>query len=179
LISAVFWVSLRAVTLFFYINMLAGVLPLSPLSTSLAFVPSNGVVQISHSLETILDENDSASAYNQCVTQGRGTRYFSNTCSKLVDVLRKKMSIMALESDVQMQAEKLSKKPLPKDASKRLAILAKINLLSAQAEETIKTAQTGPKNDDAKETLPDIIMAIKKVQISVTAYTKLFPNRLH
>jgi hypothetical protein len=139
-------------------------------------IPNNGVVLTSRSLDTVLSTADEESLYNRCVTQGRSARYFSNSCTKLVDILRKKMNVMALESDLQMQAEKLSHKRLPKDASNRVAILAKINLLSTQAEETIKTAQTASKSDDAKENLPDIISAIQKVQMSVTAYTKLFPS---
>jgi actin-related protein len=156
---------------FIYFSFVLGITPICSAS-----IPSNGVLQTSRSLDSILSVNDAQSAYNQCVTQNRGARYFSNSCTKLIDTLRKKMNMMVLESDLQMQAEKIAKKPLPKDASSRIAMLAKINLLSTQAEETIKTAQTASKNNDSKEDLPDIVTSIQKVQTSVAAYTQLFPN---
>jgi len=139
-------------------------------------IPSNGVLQTSRSLETMLDSRNSESAYNQCISQGRGARYFSNSCTKLIDTLRRKMNIMALESDLQMQAERISDKRIQKEAASRLAVLSKINLFSTQAEETIKTVQTDTKTSDAKENLPDVLTAIKKVQNSVLAYSKLLPN---
>ena len=79
------------------------------------------------------------------------------------------MSGMALEADVQMQSEKLSQGPLSKLATFRISILSRINLLSSQAEEALKTYET-------KDDLPAIVSTIQKVQVSVAAYTKLFPN---
>ena len=158
-------------TAFIYISFLLGLS-----KDAHAIIPNNGVVQTSKSLDSLLSTKSEDSAYLQCMNQGRGARYFSNSCTKLVDTLRKKMNMMALEADLQMQAEKLTQKPLSKDAASRVSLLAKINLLSTQAEETIKMVQTASKNNDTQEDIPDIVTAIQKVQTSVIAYTQLFPN---
>ena len=135
---------------------------------------NNGVIQTSRSLDTILSLNDSESAYHLCMTQGRGIRYFSNSCTKLLDALRKKMNRLAIEADLQIQAEKIEKKPISKSALARIAMLSKINLLSTQTEDTIISAQNSPKNNDSREDIPEIMASIKKVQISVAGYTRLF-----
>ena len=142
---------------------------------AIANIPKNGVVLAANSLEDLMKEANPGSAYQLCNTQSRSARYFSNECTRLIESLRKKMSVMMLESDLQMQAEKLGKVPLPRVSLSRIAMLAKINLLATQAEETIKAAQSSSRNSDSKEDLPDILPAVKKVQQSYQAYLKLSP----
>ena len=83
---------------------------------------------------------------------------------------------MALESDLQMQAEKLSKHPKQDKSPTRIAMLAKINLLATQAEETIKASLNTPHSGDQKEELSDILPAVKKVQIAFQSYSKMLPR---
>lgn len=84
------------------------------------------------------------------------------------------MNRLAIEADLQIQAEKIEKKPISKSALARIAMLSKINLLSTQTEDTIISAQNSPKNNDSREDIPEIMASIKKVQISVAGYTRLF-----
>lgn len=85
------------------------------------------------------------------------------------------MNVLVLESDLQMQAEKLAKPPLSRASTSRIAMLAKINLLATQAEDTIKAVQSNSKNSDSKDDLIDVLPAVKKVQLSYQAYLKLSP----
>ncbi|MBC7397029.1 MAG: hypothetical protein H7333_06265 [Bdellovibrionales bacterium] len=142
-----------------------------------ALVPKNGVILAANSLKDLLDEQDKESPYHRCVTQSLSARYFSNHCARLTELLRKKMNVMILESDLQMQAEKLAKEPLSSDAKSRISMLAKINLLAVQAEEVIKAAETRSENSDGKEALPDILPAVRKVQVSFLSYAKFLPRR--
>ena len=107
-----------------------------------AALPKNGVVITASSLQEVLNEENPGSPYQRCNTQSRSLRYFSNECSHLIESLRKKMNVLVLESDLQMQAEKLAKPPLSRASTSRIAMLAKINLLTTQAEDTIKAVQS-------------------------------------
>jgi hypothetical protein len=138
-------------------------------STSDASLPTNGVLRTNLALNSLLNSGDAESPYYRCLSQGTSALYFSNSCAKLFDALRKKMNMMALEADLQMQAEKLSPHPLSKVANDRISLLSKINLLSTQAQETLKASES-------KEDLPDIVDSVKRVQSVVTSYSELLPH---
>ena len=67
------------------------------------------------------------------------------------------------------------KKPIPKAALARIAMLSKINLLASQTEDSIVSVQNSPKSGDLRDDLPELLSSIKRVQISVAGYTKLYP----
>ncbi len=137
---------------------------------------NNGVILTAKSIETILNESDENSLYRKCQAQPRGFRFLSNACTQLVESLRKKMDTMTLESDLQMQAERISKHPKNDPSTNRIAMLAKINLLATQAEDAIKASLNNSKANDIKESLTDILPAVKKVQIAFKSYSKLLPH---
>lgn len=146
---------------------------LSLAPASFASIPShNGVLQTHTAIEAALNTKDPKSLLSQCENQGLGTRYFTNHCTKLVDLLRKRMNTLALDSDLQIQAEKISTTKLTAQAKARIKVLTSINVLSIQAEDAIMGAQASAKNETKSE-LADIVAIIKKVQTSVIRYSKL------
>ena len=146
---------------------------------SLASIPTNnGVLQTGQAIDSLLNANDTESLYYRCQNQGRGSRYFSDSCTKLIDTLRKRIDILVLESDLQIQAEKLAKPTLSKSAMSRISVLAQINLRSTQAEDAIKVLQNSAKGSDLKDDLPDVLTSVNKVQLLVANYSKLFGDGL-
>ena len=140
-------------------------------------IQKNGVVQAGEALLNLIDDKEKDSLFSRCTTESRSARYFSNSCSNLIVGLKKQMNRMVMESDFQMQAEKLSnRRPSNEHSNHRLAMLAKINLLATQAEETIKTVQNTSKNSDNRDDIPDLLPAVKKVELSFLTYLKLLKN---
>ena len=86
------------------------------------------------------------------------------------------MSMMALESDLQMQAERLKVSSSNELRNERIAMLAKINLLANQAEEALKSLKTGSSGGDHQERIPEVIPTVRKVQTAYEAYLKLLPH---
>ena len=146
---------------------------------AVAAIPSkgrNGVIHIGESLSLDIDTQNTNSAFSRCQNESRGTRFFSNSCTKLIETLQKKMSMMSLESDLQMQAERLKVSSFNELRNERIAMLAKINLLSHQAEEALKSLKTGQSGGDNQERIPEIIPTVKKVQTAYEAYLKFLPH---
>ena len=82
------------------------------------------------------------------------------------------MNTLALDSDLQIQAEKNSTAKLTAQVRARIEVLTSINVLSFQAEDAIWAAQASAKNE-TKSDLAEIVAIIKKVQTSVIRYSKL------
>ena len=172
MILAKAWVNVPRVRVLIFIGMMFSACP-----TIFASIPTNnGVLQTSNAVEALLNSSDTDSLYSRCLTQGIGARYFSDSCTKLIDNLRKRMDVLALEADLQIQAEKIAKPILSKIAATRILLLSKINLLSTQAEDMIKASQNNSKNSDPKEDLPDILSSVHNIQALVANYSKLFAN---
>lgn len=124
----------------------------------------NGLLITGNSLLALVDEKETHSPLSRCINEERGSRIFSNHCDELMANLKKRMSMMALESDLQIQNEKLSSTPLSDRDNQKVDVLSKINLLSLQAEETISSG-----ND-----LRTVITAVTKVKSSYLTYRKFY-----
>ena len=149
---------------------------LQPALASVEKHTKNGVMMIGDALTLTLDDQDQNSLIHKCQSENRGTRFFSNSCTKLMASLQKKMSMMALESDLQMQAERLKVATPAEKRNERIAMLAKLNLLSQQAEESIKSLLGSSASTDNQEHLTEVLPTILKVQTSYLSYLKLIPN---
>ena len=146
-----------------------------PLSNS-----KNGVVRTGTALSQMIDETQSGSLYLKCAQESTGMSLFSNSCKELIDQLQKKLSLMSLESDIQIQSEKIgihsgqelhrSQKPM------RVGMLVKLNLMSTQAEEAVKTLKANYPEGKFREHLDEVIPEVKKVQISYQSYLKLLTD---
>lgn len=77
---------------------------------------------------------------------------------------------MTIESDLQTQAERLSPNDKKAASSKKITWLAKLNLLSSQAQETIRVIQSGSKSNDVKDDIPDALTAARKVEACYRSY---------
>ncbi len=152
------------------------VVTLQPASASVEKHPKNGVMIIGEALTLTIDDQDQNSLIHKCQNENRGTRFFSNSCTKLMASLQKKMSMMALESDLQMQAERLKVATPAEKRNERIAMLAKLNLLSQQAEDSIKSLLGNTSSSYNQEHLLEVLPTILKVQTSYLAYLKLIPN---
>jgi len=158
----------------------ASILPVSPSSS----LPKNGLLKVGLSLLTILDESNPESLWSKCSQEGTGMQLFANSCKSLVDQLQKKLNLMTLESDIQIQAERIHYKPNltpnsrnPRHTQReRIALLRELNLLSTQAEDALQSVKTEQRDPQIQEHLSAILPGLKKVQTSFLAYSRLLTH---
>ena len=136
----------------------------------------NGVVRTGVILNQILSSSDETSPYSKCSREGNGLLMFSNSCKELIDQLQRKLALMTLESDIQLQSEKLNPTENRKRKQERMGMLTKLNLLSTQAEDSIKSLKANYPETRYREHLNEIIPEVKKVQTSLEAYLRTIPH---
>ena len=134
----------------------------------------NGLIRTGNAFSSLLDEKENDSPLAKCLNQYQKPRLFSNSCGDLVATLRKRMNLMVLESDLQIQNEKLNHQPSTEKDSQKIAWLSKINLFATQAEETIKMAQNTTRSTDFRDEMPDILNSVTKVKTAYLSYLKFF-----
>ncbi len=150
-------------------QLLAGLATPTYAAIPTADISRNGLIRTGNALLSIVDEKEQSSQLSLC-TNDRGSHLFSNSCNDLVVSLRKKMNMMALESDLQIQNEKVNTPSNPQ-SSDRLAHLEKINLLSIQAEDIIRAAQNANPGE-FKGDVTDILSSVAKVKLSYLSWLK-------
>ena len=143
---------------------------------SISTTSKNGVVRTGGAILAIMDHLNSDSLLVRCNRENAGTRIFANSCKEFIEQLQKKMSLMSLETDIQIQSERINSKAKTAAHQQRIAMLAKLNLIATQAEDAIKTLKANYSENHFQEHLLEILPTVTKVQTSYTAYLKLLPD---
>ncbi len=150
--------------------ILIGLLLANQTMASFPDSPKNGVVRAGLALGRILNESSSESPISRCIREGEGVSLFSDSCKSFMDQLQKKLALMTLESDIQMQSEKLSRNRIRPARRRRMESLSKLNLVSTQAEDTIKILKTNRAEEPLHSHIREILPDLKKVQDAYRAY---------
>jgi hypothetical protein len=152
---------------------------ISGLSTARASLPSpprNGVLKTGSAIQDLIESRNPDSLRRKCARENAGTRLFSSFCREFVDQLQKKINLMVVETDIQIQAERLSPSPMTADPKSRLDLLIQLNAAAIQAEQSIRALKAGYSERSYKEHLSEILPDSKKVRDIFEAYAKLNPD---
>ena len=88
----------------------------------------NGVIRTGAALSRILTIDSPESLLRKCYNENIGSRLFSDSCLELIEQLQQKTGLMTVESDIQMQAERIDPLLRKSKNQERLEMLAKLNL---------------------------------------------------
>lgn len=86
--------------------------------------------------------------------------------------------LMTVESDIRIQAERISPLARAPRNQARIALLAKLNLISNQAEYAIKTLKSETPENRIQDRLEDLLPALARVRSSFEAYRKVADGAL-
>ena len=145
---------------------------------SLPETEKNGVLRTGTALNELLDSTQPVSAFSRCRNENAGSRLFERACARLIDQLQKKMMLMTVESDIRIQAERISPLARAPRNQARIALLAKLNLISNQAEYAIKTLKSETPENRIQDRLEDLLPALARVRSSFEAYRKVADGAL-
>ncbi|MBU6154104.1 MAG: hypothetical protein KGP28_07365 [Bdellovibrionales bacterium] len=140
---------------------------------SLPESPRNGVVRAGLALGRILDETSPESPISKCTRTANGMNLFSDSCKAFLDQLQKKLALMTLESDIQIQSEKLSHPRRQVSHRKKVESLSNLNLVSTQAEDALKLLKSSRPDDQFHSLIREILPELKKVQQAYHTYLEL------
>ncbi len=130
----------------------------------------NGVVRAGFALNRILDDSSADSPVSKCFREDDSLNLFSDSCRALLDQLQKKLALMTLESDIQIQAEKLGRGKSRISRKNRMESLSRLNLVSTQAEDALKPLKSGIPEDQLPARIRKILPDLKKVGVAYQAY---------
>ncbi|NDG83892.1 MAG: hypothetical protein EBX52_02515, partial [Proteobacteria bacterium] len=123
-------------------------------------------------LSRILSLDSSDSLLRRCYHENIGSRLFSDSCRELIDQLQQKTGLMTVESDIQIQAERIDPLLRKSKNQERLGMLAKLNLVSTQASDAIKTLRASYPESQYQDHLNEILPAVEKIRIAYESYLK-------
>jgi len=156
--------------------IIIGLLLANQTMASLPDSPKNGVLRAGIALGRILNETSPESPVSRCIREGEGVNPFSDSCKSFMDQLQKKLALMTLESDIQMQSEKLSRNPNRRTRRSRMESLSKLYLVSTQAEDTLKILKANRAEEPLHSHIREIMPDLKKVQEAYQAYLDLLAH---
>ena len=132
----------------------------------------NGVIRTGAALSRILTIDSPESLLRKCYNENIGSRLFSDSCLELIEQLQQKTGLMTVESDIQMQAERIDPLLRKSKNQERLEMLAKLNLVSTQAVDAIKALRASVPENRYQDHLGDILPVVEKVRIAYESYLK-------
>ena len=143
------------------------------LSASASIPSRNGVIRTGAAISDLISLDDSESLLRKCYRENLGSRLFSASCRELVDQLQKKINVMTVESDIQIQAERIDPLSRKSKNQERIGMLAKLNLVSTQAEDAIRTLRLNYPENEYQDHLKEILPSVEKVRLSYQSYLKI------
>jgi hypothetical protein len=143
------------------------------ISAKAALPSRNGVIRTGAALTDLISLEYPESLLRKCYRENLGSRLFSDSCRELVDQLQKKINVMTVESDIQIQAERIDPLSRKSRNQERLAMLAKLNLVSTQAEDAIRILRSRYPESQYQDHLKDILPSVEKVRLSYQSYLKI------
>jgi hypothetical protein len=131
------------------------------------------VIRTGSAISDLISLEAPDSLLRKCYRENLGSRLFSNSCRELVDQLQKKITVMTVESDIQIQAERIDPLSRKSRNQERLGMLAKLNLVSTQAEDAIRTLRSNYSEGEYQDHLREILPSVEKVRLSYQSYLKI------
>ncbi|NDF14712.1 hypothetical protein EB061_05255 [bacterium] len=143
-----------------------------PAEASLPEYSRDRVIQTGTSLRQLLEAD--SPLLLRCARENAGTRLFSSFCREFVEQLQRKINLMVVETDVQIQAGRLADAAdQEKKGKPRLDLLIRLNTSAVQAEESIRALKAGISERNFKDHLSEILPDSKKVRDIFDAYARL------